>query len=338
MKAIKIFEPGDMQLVECEKPRITGDTDILVKVAAAGICGSDVHIFHGRNPYAKYPVIPGHEESGVVEAVGPGVTKFKVGDRVVVEPIQYCGRCYPCRIGRPNVCEELQVYGCHLNGGFAEYMLAAEAATHRIPASVSFKQAALIEPLTIGAQAMYRTGARIGDLCLIHGAGPIGLITLTLAKQNGLTAMVSEPSDARRAMAKEFGADLVIHPMEEDLAAKVMDFTDGKGANIIFDAVGVPALVEQSIPLLSAAGRFLEFGYGFGAGKVDFDRMNKLELTVMGLRHQTFRFDPVIDIFPSILDKVDKIQTHTFALEQFEEAFRTFTDKNSGACKVTFLL
>lgn len=338
MKAIQIIKPGQMEVVDIPVPSIQEPHQVLIKVHAAGICGSDIHIFHGRNPYARYPVIPGHEVSGVVTEVGEAVTKLKPGDRVVVEPIQTCGNCYPCRIGRPNVCESLRVYGCHVNGGFAEYMLATEASLHRIPDSVSFKQAAMIEPMTISAQALYRTNAQAGDICLIHGAGPIGLTTLVMAKKHGLTCAVSELSEARTELARSFGADLLINPAKDNLEAAIMDLTDGKGANIIFDAVGIPALIESSMPLLSGAGRLLEFGYGFGTAKVDFNLMNKRELTVLGLRHQTHRFEPVIKLFPSLLREVDVMQTHTYTLERCYEAFAKFENKSSGACKVTFLL
>lgn len=338
MKALQILRPGEMALADIPRPAITEPTQVLIRVHAAGICGSDIHLYHGRNPYAKYPRIPGHEIVGVLAEVGSAVTGFAPGDRVVIEPIHTCGHCYPCRIGRPNVCERLSVYGCHVDGGFAEYMLAYASDIHHIPAQVSDAQAAMIEPFTIGAQAMYRTGAQPGETCLIHGAGPIGCIALVLAKHLGLHCLVSEPSAARRQMASQFGADLCIDPTQEVLSSVVSAFTQGRGMNIILDAAGIPALVRQSIPLLSAAGRFLEFGYGFGSAEVDFDLMNKFELTVMGLRHQTHRFAPIIAAFPDFLPQVDAMQTHHFPLEAYAEAFRTFEDKRSGACKVVFTL
>ena len=119
MKAIRVMAPGEICMTELPRPAVT-PTSAVIRVMACGICGSDVHIKYGRNPYATYPRVPGHEVAGVVEEVGAEVTRFRAGDRVVVEPIISCGHCYPCRIGRRNVCEHLTVYGCHVDGGFAE--------------------------------------------------------------------------------------------------------------------------------------------------------------------------------------------------------------------------
>lgn len=336
MKAVQALRPEEIQLVEVPKPELSSPTSVIIKVKAAGICGSDVHISHGRNPYATYPRIMGHEVAGVIEEIGSQVTDYQVGDRVVVEPILCCGHCYPCRIGRRNVCENLVVYGVHVDGGFAEYMNVEEQALHKLPEDVSFLQGALVEPYTIGAQAVLRTDVQEGDICLVHGAGPIGLLTVDLLKEKKAVCLVSELSGPRRELALQFGADQVIDPSSQDLEEMVKSWTDGKGANVIFDAVGIPALVEQSIPLLSGAGRFLEFGYGFGKAKVDFDLMNRRELTVMGVRHQRNRFEPVLRDFHNRLDKVDLLRTHVFSLDEYQEAFRIFEDKNSGACKVVF--
>ena len=336
MKAVQAVRPEEICLVEVEKPKLGSATSVIIKVKAAGICGSDIHISHGRNPYATYPRIMGHEVAGVIEEVGEQVTKYKVGDRVVVEPILYCGSCYPCRIGRQNVCENLIVYGVHVDGGFAEYMNVEERALHRLPDEISFLQGALVEPYTIGAQAVLRTDIHEGDICLVHGAGPIGLLTVDLLKEKGAFCLVSELSAPRKALAEKFGADVVIDPKKQDLQAEVKNRTKGKGVNVIFDAVGIPGLVEQSIPLLSAAGRFLEFGYGFGKASIDFDLMNKGELTVLGVRHQKDRFEPVLKDFHTRLDKVDMLRTDVFSLNEYREAFNKFEDKNSGACKVVF--
>ena len=337
MKALKVFGIDQIEMIETTVPKIETSKQVLIHVKAAGICGSDIHLLHGHNPYATYPRIPGHETAGIIEILGEEVQGFKEGDHVVVEPIHTCGKCYPCRIGRPNVCEHLRVYGVHVDGGFGEYMVADAADLHRIPDGISFAQAAMIEPFTIGAQALFRTDARKGDTCLIHGAGPIGAITLTLAKHGGLRCLVSEPSAARRRMAKELGAEVYVDPMAEDLTKAVQDFTDGRGMNIIFDAVGLPSLIAQSIPMLSAAGRFLEFGYGFGKAEIDFNLVNKNELTLLGSRHQTYRFEPVIAHFKEYLPEVNRMQTHLFSLDQFNEAFAAFEDKRSGACKVAFV-
>lgn len=337
MKAIRVMQPGDVRLVEMERPQVT-PTSAVIRVKACGICGSDIHIKHGRNPYATYPRVLGHEVAGVVEEVGASVTRFKRGDRVVVEPICSCGECYPCRIGRRNVCEHLMVYGCHADGGFAEYMNVEERALHRLPDDISFEQGALVEPYTICENAVRRAEVMAGDICLVQGGGPMGLITADLCKSRGAVVLVSEPSAPRRELARAFGADVVIDPGTEDLKERVLSLTDGFGANVVFDAVSTVPIVESSIALLSAAGRFLEYGYGFGSAAIDFNLMNKKELTVLGTRHQRECFEPVLADFKNHLRQVDLLRTHVMRLDDFEKAFALFEDKASGACKVVLTI
>ena len=189
MKAIQVVEPGDMRLVDVEMPALKTPTSVIVKVKAAGICGSDVHILHGKNPYATYPRIVGHEVAGVIAQVGEQVTKYHVGDRVVVEPILFCGKCYPCRTGRQNVCENLQVYGVHMEGAFEEYMCAEESALHILPEGISFEQGALIEPYTIGAQGLWRTDAKAGDIIFFP--------------ENNSSVYVVKPTDTFKGVAEK---------------------------------------------------------------------------------------------------------------------------------------
>ena len=277
-----------MQLVERPMPEIKEPNQVLVKVHAAGICGSDVHVYHGSNPYAKYPVVLGHEGSGEVIAVGEGVTDLKPGASVVFEPITYCGKCYACRCGHHNVCRELKVLGC----------------------------------------------IEIGDVVLVHGGGPIGLIVANIAKSRGATVIVSEPNESRLAMAKDFGADYSINPMKEDLDAFINKLTDGEGVNVIFEAAGVPALLAHATSQLSPAGRLVAMTFGKEPIPVNFKEINAKELTILGTRHQYQKFPEVVKILPDHLKEVDEITTHVFKAEDFQKAFDTLADRNSGAGKV----
>jgi 2-desacetyl-2-hydroxyethyl bacteriochlorophyllide A dehydrogenase len=336
MKAIIAIAPKKLVLDDVPIPIIEKDTEVLMKVKAAGICGSDIHIAHGTNPYATYPRIPGHEVTGIVESIGAKVKKLKPGDRVVLEPIVYCGHCYACRKGRPNVCSSLQVRGVHLDGGFAEYMVSDEKYLHLIPAQINFEEAALIEPYTIGVQANWRGGTQAGDVVLIHGAGPIGLIALDVAKELGATCIVSELSPARLVKAAEFGADYLINPAEIDIVERIKEITNGLGANVILEATGVSSVLEQSIGLASAAATIVAFSFQKKPIPIDFSLVNKKELTIVGTRHQSYKFESVINSYDKHIDKVNKLITNVMPVEEYEEAFRLFADKNSGACKVVF--
>ncbi len=159
-----------------------GDSDVLVKIAYAGICGSDMHIIHGQNPFATYPRITGHEFVGTVEDVGSKVRKIRAGQKVVINPVINCGECRPCKIGRPNVCTRLKVLGVHRDGGFAEFQSVPEANVHVLPAGLSLRSAALIEPYSIAANVFNRMEYQKGDRVLVYGAGVIGLTIIQVAK------------------------------------------------------------------------------------------------------------------------------------------------------------
>ena len=191
---------------------------------------------------------------------------------------------------------------------------------------MTYQQAALCEPFTIGLQANWRGDVRPGDVVLVHGGGPIGLIVANIAKSRGATVIVSEPNESRLAMAKDFGADYSINPMKEDLDAFINKLTDGEGVNVIFEAAGVPALLAHATSQLSPAGRLVAMTFG--------KEINAKELTILGTRHQYQKFPEVVKILPDHLKEVDEITTHVFKAEDFQKAFDTLADRNSGAGKV----
>ena len=335
MKAISVVEPNHMEIIDIEKPKISVADEVMVKIHATGICGSDVHVYHGSNPYAVYPRIIGHEAAGEVEAVGNAVTDLAPGDGVVFEPITYCGKCYACRTGHHNVCRELKVLGCTVDGTFREYAVVKRTQIYRFDKSkMSYIQAAVCEPYTIGEQANWRGNVLNGDVVLVHGAGPIGLIVADVAKSRGATVIVSEPNETRLAMSPSFGADYTINPAVENLEQKIYDLTNGEGVNVIFEAAGVPALLAQSTKILSPAGRLVAMTYGPEPIPIDFRAINAKELTVLGTRHQYQKFSETVEKLPSRLDRVNKLITHIFDASEFQKAFDVLQDKHSGAGKV----
>ena len=335
MKAIVVKGKDEGVLEDHPMPEITSPDQVLVKIRAAGICGSDVHVLHGTNPYAVYPVVIGHEAAGEIVAVGDDVLDLKPGDGVVFEPIRYCGKCYACRTGHHNVCKELKVLGCIEDGTFRDYAVMPRSQVYQFDRSkMSFEQAALCEPYTIGAQANWRGNVQPGDVVLIHGAGPIGLIVADMAKSRGARVIVSEPNERRLKMAPDFGADYMINPMKEDLDAVIMEITGGEGVNVIFEAAGIPALLSHATELLSPAGRLVAMTFGKEPIPMDFKALNAKELTIVGTRHQYQKFPEVVEALPEHLDRVDKLITHRFKAEDFKEAFAVLADKNSGAGKV----
>ena len=180
MKAIEVLKPGIIDIVEKDMPEIINDTDVIVKTKATGICGSDIHIYHGTNAVATYPRVIGHEAVGEVHEIGPAVENVKVGDRVILEPIEYCGECYACRSGRPNVCENLKVRGVHSDGGFAEYFKAQADKLHILSDNIEWSEAVMIEPFSIGSQVCYRSQVKKDDVVMIFGVFLSSLPTVKL--------------------------------------------------------------------------------------------------------------------------------------------------------------
>ena len=334
MKAIRAFAPNDVRMIDLPMPKIINPGDVRIKVRVGGVCGSDIHVWRGTNIYAIYPLNLGHEISGEVESVGDEADELKIGDRVVLEPFQCCGTCYACRCGRPNVCQSLQVYGAHIDGGFCEYLVVPRKNLHKIPDGLSFEQASLIEPYTIAAQCAWRADVRAGDIVLVHGAGPLGLIVANTVSRVGATVIMSEVNQHRLESAKIFGANYLINPKENDLKEMINKITDGMGPNVIFEATGVPELLSESVKIASVAGRIVPLAFGTQPIPILFSEINKKELAILGSRHQTFKFKPVIENFVQHLDKVDELITGTFAAEDFMQAFEAFTENNTKHHKV----
>ncbi len=334
MKAIVVEKPGVYGIKNVKKPSIETPEDVLIRVMAVGICGSDIHLLHGGNAAATYPRIPGHEITACVEEIGEAVTRVKISDRVIVEPIQFCGKCHACRRGRHNVCQNLRVTSVHVDGGFCEYMVCSQDRLHVLPEYISYELATAIEPLTIGEQANTRAGTLPDDYVLIHGAGPIGISVLTSAKRTGATVIVSEVSDKRLNSALDFGADYVINPVEEDLKSVVMKITDRIGPNVIFDAAGISTLLPEAIDMIATAGTIVPMSFVPDSVSISCTPINMKELSICGTRHQYQMFPKVIADLQTRMDMLKKYVTHSFQIEEFEQAFTLFNDKASGACKI----
>lgn len=268
MKAAMYYGKEDIRVEEVEEPETRPGT---VKIAPAfnGICGSDLHLYHdGPIPPAPsadrphplsnetLPVVMGHEFSGVVEELGEGVDGLEVGDRVVVEPLMVDGTCPACQAGKYNLCEQMGFIGISgLGGGLSERIVVDRRWVHPV-GDLPLDQAALIEPLAVALHAVKHAGAEEGQTAVVGGAGPIGLLVAAVLKAKGLRVIVSEMSTARREKARETGvADVVVDPAKEDLAEVVRTETEGRGAEVAFDAAGVGVVVTQLLDVLGPGGR-----------------------------------------------------------------------------------
>ncbi len=268
MRAARFYGKEDIRIEELEEPRVRPGT---VKIAPAfnGICGSDLHLYHmGPIPPAPtadtphplsgetLPVVLGHEFSGVVEEIGEGVEGLAAGDSVVVEPLMVDGTCPACKADKYNLCEQMGFIGISgRGGGLSEHIVVERRWVHPV-GDLPLDQAAMIEPLAVALHAVKHAGVEAGQTAVVGGAGPIGLLVAAVLKAKGLTTIVSEMSTARREKALSSGvADAVVDPANEDLRTVVAERTGGAGAEVAFDAAGVPAVVQQLLGVLGAGGR-----------------------------------------------------------------------------------
>ena len=327
MKAVKIPEAHTIEIVEIPKPEIKEKNEVLLKIKRVGICGSDMHIYHGTNPLATYPRIIGHEVAAEVVEIGENVSRVSVGDHVVIEPIRYCGECYACTSGRPNVCKNLSVFGVHEDGGMREFAVLPEKQVHKVDSEIAWEEAVMAEPYTIGAQATWRGNVQKGQTVFIHGAGPIGITVLKMVKLKGATAIISDLTEERLAFAKENGADYTINPSKEDLVQRISEITDGEGANVVIDAVGLPQTFEQSVEVASNAGYIVTLGFHETPSEIPQMAITKKELTIVGSRLQTNQFGKVVDLINNKQLTHNGLVTHTFPLAEVKEAF-TFIENN----------
>jgi threonine dehydrogenase-like Zn-dependent dehydrogenase len=271
MKAFTFIEPGKGKVSEKSEGN-PGLDEVLVKVAACGICGTDMRIWRALEPAARN-ISLGHEFAGEVVRLGEGVKEYQVGDRVVVDPNIYCHTCEFCLNGQVNLCEHLRAIGVDINGGFAQYCVVPITQLQKIPDTLSFNEAAFVEPIACALNGIDRAEIKPGQSVLIIGAGPIGLLMLQLVKISGAgRIMVSEKVASRRAKALEMGADVVYDPAATPLAEQI---SLKERPNVVFECVGAPFTQAESIQIVKRGGTVILFGDGhenekFEVGSFDF--------------------------------------------------------------------
>ncbi|MEW9674091.1 zinc-binding dehydrogenase [Ammoniphilus sp. 3BR4] len=273
MKALLKTDRGlnGVQLLDIEEP-LVGNKDIKIKIHAAGICGTDMHIIHDEYP-CNYPIVMGHEYSGIVEEVGSEVTDFEIGDRVVsLTAVVTCGECHYCRSGLLMLCRERLSIGSGVHGAFAEYMVVPSKSAFKIPSNVSMDEAALCEPLACMVRCVIERGTvKAGDYALVSGPGAIGLLTMQVANANGGKVIVIGTSHdkERLQLAMELGAHATIVVDEEDLELRTAELTRNTGVDVAFECAGVGASAHNCLKVLKKTGLYVQVGlYG---KKIEFD-------------------------------------------------------------------
>lgn len=320
MKAVVFTQVGEHRYQSVRTPRIRASYELLVEIEASSICGSDLHILSDPPGCIATPgTIIGHEMVGRVLEVGDGVTGFQPGDRIVCDPNISCGHCAPCRTGHANMCKHLHIHGVDLPGFFTEYVCIPEKAAMKISPDLPTELAIFAEPLTCVMSAVDKARLLPGETVAVIGAGPIRLYFTALFKKNGAgRVIVIEPSQYRAAYAKEMGADVLLHPKEQDAAAQIRELTQGYGADVVVDAVGI--CLPDALRYVARCGRVVLFGQnGAAVQSVCQNDITRNEISVLGSYIGPYTLHATVKMLESRSIDFTRMITHRLPLEKFEE-------------------
>ena len=284
MKAVQIVAPSEMRVVEVEQPKPQAG-EVLVKMCYVGYCGSDLNTYLGRNPMVQLPVIPGHEIGGAIAALGEGVpASLTVGQTVTINPNTNCGTCASCLAGRVNACQFNQTLGVQRNGAMSDYIVVPWQKV--IPADgVSPRDAALIEPMSVGFHAVERAEVTDLDVVMVIGCGMIGVGAIVRAALRGATVIAADIDDEKLALAKELGATYTVNTMQEDVHARLQELTGGHGPNVVIEAVGSPITYVMAVDEVAFAGRVVCIGYAKSNVEFQTKLFVQKELDIRGSRN-----------------------------------------------------
>lgn len=315
MKSVRLKQPGEIAMVDIPVQR-REPGQILIKVRSAGICGSDIGAYKGINPLVSYPRIIGHEIAGEVVEVPDDETTFVPGDRVILEPYVYCGKCYPCSIGHTNCCENLTVRGVHIEGGMAEYVSHPGHLLHKVPAGIAWHLVPMAEPLVIAMHAIKQAETRAGEHVVITGAGQIGLLAAQYALTLGAIPIVVDPVDERLALARLLGAAHTINPVAADAVTAIHGITRGRMAEVVIEASGDARAIRGAIDYVAYAGRISLVGWPKGDIPLPTALVTKKELTIRGSRNSVGQFPESLRLIAEGKVNVAALLTRTVPINE----------------------
>lgn len=306
----------------------------IVSIRRVGICGTDYHAFKGNQPFFHYPRILGHELSGVIDQIGDNAEGLAPGDTVAVIPYLHCGNCVACRRGKTNCCTDMQVLGVHRDGGMRERI--AVPASHLLKADgLTFDEAAMLEPLAIGAHAVRRAGIAASDTVLVIGGGPIGLGVMAFAKHAGARVIAMDSNEERLAFCRTWAkADQTIHALEDEVKPRLSAWTNGDMPVAVFDATGNAASMGNSFELVAHGGTLIFVGLVKGDIAFSDPEFHKRELTLLGSRNATVAdFRHVVDVLGSRALDMNAYITHRSSLDEMIDSFGAWLNPASKVIK-----
>ncbi|WP_032092523.1 zinc-binding alcohol dehydrogenase family protein [Necropsobacter rosorum] len=332
-KAIYLDEPGKFGVKFVPYP-VKGDKDVLVKIESVGICGSDIGAYRGINPLVTYPRILGHEAIGIVLETGIGMPdNIKVGDRVIIDPYIYCGKCYPCSIGRTNCCETLKVIGVHVDGAMQEVIKHPAHLIVKVP-DMPIEELALAEPLTISLHAIHRTQVKAGEHVVIIGAGAIGLMAALAVQVYGAVPILIDVLDKRLEYARSLGIRHTINPQQGNDIEIIKNITNGRMAEVVIEASGANISIQNSLKYASFAGRIGLTGWPKTETALATNLITFKELNIYGSRTSKGEFEEALELLSSGRIKPSNIISKVIKFDEIPEYIKELSDNPSDYLKI----
>ncbi len=326
-------QPGVIEYREVPIPE-PGEGQIRVKMVMIGICGSDIHVYHGKHPYTSYPVVQGHEVAAVIDKLGDKVEGFKVGDLVTIQPQVVCGKCYPCTHGMYNDCEELKVMGFQTTGMFSDYFVTEAAKALKLPDGMSYEHGAMIEPLAVAVHAVRRFGDIKGKCAVVVGGGPIGNLVAQTAKAMGANVLLSELSEYRLNAAKKCGIKTV-NPKEKNLREAIFEEFGPDGADVMFECIGSKYTIAELIEIARKGSDIIVVGVVGEPAPVNMGFVQDHELRLTGsAMYRVEDYVEAIRLAGEELIEFDTLVTHHVKFDNYIEAYKIIDEQKDKAMKV----
>jgi L-iditol 2-dehydrogenase len=328
-------QPGKIEFRQVEKPQ-PGPQEVLIAIKRIGVCGSDIHVFHGLHPYTSYPVVQGHEVSGEVAGFGEEVRGFEIGERVIFMPQVTCGECYPCRHGMYHICDQLKVMGFQTDGAGQEFFAVPLHNVLKLPPSITLDQAAMIEPVSVAVHALSRYGSLQGKKVIVLGSGTIGNLVAQSAQTLGAEkVLLTDVSEYKLEKARQCGIPLVVNPQQTDLAAAIQEHFGPDKADVILECVGVQDTITQAVANARKGSTIVVVGVFGKKPEVDLGLVQDRELSLVGtLMYQKRDFELAIELIAQGRLRLDPMVTHRFAFRDYLQAYHAIEESQGKYMKV----
>lgn len=335
MKQAVMTAPGKIEFRQVQPPRPQAD-EVLIEVKRIGVCGSDIHVYHGTHPYTGYPVVQGHEVSGIVAETGAGVKEFHPGDVVVFMPQVTCGTCYPCRHGMEHICDNLKVMGFQTNGAAQQYFPVPARQVLKVPVNIPLDQAAMIEPLAVAVHALSRAGDVRGKKVVVLGAGAIGNLVAQSARALGAAnVLITDISQYKLEKARICGIDPAVNTSTADLGEAILKEFGPDKADVIFECVGAQATISQAIQFGRKGSTIVVVGVFGKKPEVDLGFVQDRELTLTGtLMYQRKDYELAIQLMAEGKLNLEPMITQRFPFDQYLQAYQAIEASGGEYLKV----